>query len=232
MLLGSFRAGTSAYHPRYEARRVPSRGWPVPYRGAVTHHADAPDPAASPHRERLLGGLASALREQDYHAITIADIVRHARVSKRTFYEQFGGKDECFVALLRHTVSSTVTAIEAAVDPADDWPQQARQAVEALVASVEAEPEVHLTWLRAAPSTGAEGRALARDGMASFVALIQALARTPSLRAAGVSPPSRQLAIVLVGGLRELIDTTLEEGGDLRGIVDVATDATMLLLGP
>lgn len=198
----------------------------------VTDHATVPSPADSPHRERLLAGLGAALREQDYHAITISDIVQHARTSKRTFYEQFASKDECFVALLRHTVATTVTAIESAVEPDASWPQQARQAVEALVSSVEAEPEVHLTWLRAAPSMGAEGRALSRDGMASFVALIQALAGTPSLRAAGLTPPSRQLSIVLVGGLRELIDTTLEEGGDLGGVVDVATQATMLLLGP
>ncbi|MDN5892817.1 MAG: TetR/AcrR family transcriptional regulator [Nocardioides sp.] len=188
--------------------------------------------SSPPHRERLLAGLAEALRTQEYPTVTIADIVAHAQTSKRTFYEHFASRDECFVALLRHSVAGMVTNIETAVDPDSEWPEQARQAIEALVLSVQAEPEVHLTWLRGAPSLGAEGRSLSRDGMTSFVAMIQSLADTPSLQAAGVPQPSRQMAMVLVGGLRELIDSALEDGANLHGIVDVATEATILLLGP
>lgn len=184
------------------------------------------------HRRRLLDGLAAALRVRDYQQVTVADVVQHARTSKRTFYQNFASKQECLVALLRDSVSRTVAQIEAAVQQDATWPEQARQAIEALVASVASEPEVHLTWLRAAPSLGAEGRALSREAMAGFVSLIQGLAQAPALRAAGVAQPSRSMAIVLVGGLRELIDITLEEGRDLRGIVDVATEATMQLLGP
>lgn len=177
-------------------------------------------------------GLAEALRTTDYPAVTITDVVTHARTSKRTFYEHFVDKDACLVALLRDCVAEMVASIEAAVDPEAEWPVQARQAIEAMVASVEAQPAVHLTWLRVAPVPGPEGRSLSREGMSSFVALIESLAGTPSLQEAGVPPPNRQLAMVLVGGLRELIDSALEDGADLRGIIEVATEATVRLLGP
>ena len=49
-------------------------------------------------RERLIAGLAEAVAEKGYGGTTIADITRHAAVSRRTFYEHFDGKDECFVA--------------------------------------------------------------------------------------------------------------------------------------
>ena len=66
----------------------------------------------------------------------------------------------------------------------------------------------------------------------AFVVLIQNLSDTPELRAAGVAPPSRQLAVLLFGGLRELIATTVEDGGDIGDITEVAVQATAALLGP
>ena len=46
---------------------------------------------ADPFRVRLLDGLATSIGERGYRASTVADIVRHARTSKRTFYDQFAG---------------------------------------------------------------------------------------------------------------------------------------------
>ena len=58
-------------------------------------------PTADPFRLRLLDGLAASIGERGYRATTVADIVRHARTSKRTFYDQFASKEECFLELLR-----------------------------------------------------------------------------------------------------------------------------------
>jgi AcrR family transcriptional regulator len=40
-------------------------------------------------RGRLLEGMAAAIRETGYRDATVADVVRHARTSRRTFYEHF-----------------------------------------------------------------------------------------------------------------------------------------------
>src|SRR5579859_5166584 len=48
-----------------------------------------------------------------------------------------------------------------------------------------------------------------------------------------MSPPSSTVvAILLLGGLRELIATTVEDGGDIADITEVAVRATQALLGP
>jgi hypothetical protein len=47
-----------------------------------------------------------------------------------------------------------------------------------------------------------------------------------------VAPPPRQLMIMLLGGLRELIATTVEDGGDIGDITEVAVQATQAMLGP
>ena len=65
--------------------------------------ATARGPPRRGHRARLTGGLAAAIAEKGYAAVTIADVVRHARVSKRTFYEHFADKEACFLALYAET---------------------------------------------------------------------------------------------------------------------------------
>ena len=56
---------------------------------------------APPSGDRLLDGLADSIGERGYRATTVADVVRNAKTSKRTFYDEFASKEECFVELLR-----------------------------------------------------------------------------------------------------------------------------------
>jgi hypothetical protein len=57
--------------------------------------------------------------------------------------------------------------------------------------------------------------------------LIQTLTDNPELRAAGVQPVSRPVAITLLGELRELMATTVEDGGRISDIRQAAVQVTM-----
>jgi AcrR family transcriptional regulator len=59
-------------------------------------------------RDRLLAGVAKAVGERGFANVTIADIVRHARVSRRTFYDHFAGKEECVEAAFGPPFASLV----------------------------------------------------------------------------------------------------------------------------
>jgi AcrR family transcriptional regulator len=190
-------------------------------------------PADTAHRRRLLEGLAACIRTRGYAETTVADIVREARTSRRTFYAHFGDRQECLVALLHESNQRTIARIVAAVDPGAAWEAQARQAIEAWIAAVQADPPITLSWIRDVPALG-QGRArhFQRSTMRDYVRLFQDLSDTPHLRAAGVRPPSEQLATILLGGLRELIATAVEDGHDVSTIVAPAVAATQSLLGP
>lgn len=183
-------------------------------------------------RRRLLDGMAAAIRRAGYPETTVADIVREAHTSRRTFYAHFADRQECLIALLRESNQRTIARIDASVDPRAPWETQVRQAIEAWIAAVQADPPVTLSWIRDVPALGERARQLQRETMAAFVVLIQTLTDTPELRAAGVRPPTQQMTIVLLGGLRELIATTVEDGGAIDAITDPAVEATKLLLGP
>jgi hypothetical protein len=62
--------------------------------------------------------------------------------------------------------------------------------------------------------------------------MVLALSDTDELKAAGIRPAPRETAIILIGGLRELIATTVEDGRQISDITEEAVDATIALLGP
>jgi AcrR family transcriptional regulator len=183
-------------------------------------------------RGRLLDGLAASIEHDGYRSTTVADIVRRARTSRRTFYTHFADKEACFVALLADSSAQMIRQISAAVDPNAPWTAQVRQAVQAWIACAESRPAITLSWIRDVPSLGAGARRLQRETMEAFVAMIQTLCDTEAWRAIRPGPVSRQLAIMLLGGLRELTALTVEDGGRVSDITELAVQASVALLGP
>jgi AcrR family transcriptional regulator len=183
-------------------------------------------------RQRLLDALEESIAEDGYPRTTVADIVRRARTSRRTFYEHFDSREACFVALLTDANAEQVRQISAAVDAHAPWRNQVRQAIEAWISSGESRPALMLSWIRDVPSLGAAARGLQRDAMENFIDMVQALGGTEEFRAAGIGPVSRQRIIMLLGGLRELTAITVEEGGRMSDITEEAVDASIALLAP
>jgi AcrR family transcriptional regulator len=196
------------------------------------HDAGAVDGDADTFRRRLLDGLAASIAAEGYRNTTVADIVRRARTSRRTFYEHFSGKEACFVALLTDANAAMIRQISAAVDPSEPWQEQVRQAVRAWLAAAESEPALMVSWIRDVPSLGAPARRLQRDVMEAFVVMIQTRCDTEEWRAVGAGPVSRQVAVMLLGGLRELIATAVEDGGRIGDVTEVAVRASIALLDP
>jgi AcrR family transcriptional regulator len=190
------------------------------------------DEDKSNFRQRLLDALEASIAEDGYARTTVADIVRRARTSRRTFYEHFDSREACFVALLTDANADQVRQISAAVDPHAPWRSQVRQAVEAWIASGESRSELMLSWIRDVPSLGTAARGLQRDAMQNFIDMVQALGDTGEFRAAGIGPVSRPRVIMLLGGLQELAAITVEEGGHMSDVTEEAVAASIALLSP
>jgi AcrR family transcriptional regulator len=188
--------------------------------------------AADPFRGRLLDGLATSIGEKGYRDSTVADIVRHARTSKRTFYEQFASKEDCLIELLRSNNEDLIASILAAVDPEADWQEQIRQAAGAYVDHIESRPAVTLSWIREAPALGAVAQPLHRLAMEHLTDMLVDLTDSPGFRRAQLQPISRPLALILLGGLRELTALLVEDGRDVRDILEPAITAATAILGP
>lgn len=105
-------------------------------------HGFSREQVAHNQRERLIAGLATAVAEKGYRAVTITDITKAARVSRRVFYENFEGKDECFLAAFEVVVGHIRELAGEAVASIDDWPEQAIAAARAVLLFFAAEPDL------------------------------------------------------------------------------------------
>ncbi len=93
-------------------------------------------------RERLIAGLAEAIAENGYAGTTIAHITRHAAVSRRTFYEHFSSKDECFVVAYDTVMEELRSRVSVAFEAAQDWPHAVKAGIAAMLEFLAAEPHL------------------------------------------------------------------------------------------
>lgn len=65
-------------------------------------------------RQRLLYGVTLAVADRGFGLATVAEITAHAGVSKKTFYEHFDAKLDCFLAAYDHGRQAMLGAVVAA----------------------------------------------------------------------------------------------------------------------
>jgi len=92
--------------------------------------------------ERLIAGLAEAVAENGYAGTTIAHITRHAAVSRRTFYEHFNSKDECFIVAYDTVMTELNRRVGEAFDQEEEWPQAVRAGLAAMLEFLVSEPHL------------------------------------------------------------------------------------------
>jgi AcrR family transcriptional regulator len=105
-------------------------------------HGYSREQVAHHQRERLIAGLAEAVAEKGYAEVTLSDIVRHAKVSRRVFYANFESKEQCFLAAFVVVVEHVRELAAAAVEGVEGWPRQAIVATRAALAFLSAEPDL------------------------------------------------------------------------------------------
>jgi AcrR family transcriptional regulator len=105
-------------------------------------HGFTREQVAHNQRERLIAGLAGAVAEKGYRAVTITDITKQARVSRRVFYENFESKEECFLAVFEVVVGHIQELATEAAMPADDWPRRALAVAAAVLRFFAEEPDL------------------------------------------------------------------------------------------
>ncbi|HEX5526699.1 MAG TPA: TetR/AcrR family transcriptional regulator [Solirubrobacterales bacterium] len=153
--------------------------------------------------ERLIAGLAEAVSEHGYAGTTIAHITSQAAVSRRTFYEHFSSKDECFVAAYDSVMAELRERVGKAFDEEEEWPQAIKAGIRAMLEFLAAEP--HLARLSMVEALVAGPVVVERYDAAiqSLVPYFQAGREGRSADVlAGLSPTTEE---ALVGGMVSLI---------------------------
>lgn len=82
---------------------------------SVRRHALEGNGKSKTQRERLLDAIVQVSGERGYEDATITRVIERAGVSRRTFYEHFAHKEECFLVALADVQARVLAAVEGAV---------------------------------------------------------------------------------------------------------------------
>jgi AcrR family transcriptional regulator len=185
-------------------------------------------PNADPRR-RILDGLEAALQEKGLAGTQIDDIVRHARMSKRTFYATFPNKESAFVELIREVSIVMFDDVVALIGGPAPWEEQVARGVSAYLRALDANPLLVAAISRELPTLGPQGLALHREALDRFAELFVATSAELERRGAAVRPVSRPTAVLLVAGVAELVTRSGLDDEPLERLAPVVIDAIVAL---
>jgi AcrR family transcriptional regulator len=190
-----------------------------------THGLD-PSLVAASQRTRLLEATGRAVADKGYAAATIDDIVGGAGVSKKTFYEHFADKLDCFLAAYETASDELFEHVRAAQDAANgEWLDRTRAGIHAYLRWLAAEPalaRVFLIEIAAAGPKALERRERLRDRYAEQMRELQVENNVPD-----------EIFHAVVAGADDLVVRRLREGGNLPELEPILLHLQVsLLAGP
>jgi AcrR family transcriptional regulator len=198
----------------------------------TTEQTHAPAPEQATHRERLIAAMAASIEEKGYRETTVADVVRLARTSRRTFYEHFDDREACFLALFDATNNAMMEQIATSVHADEPLAVQVDRAVDAYIDAVTSQPALYRSFVRELPGLGQAGADRQLAVIERFAQLLVDLVESgrraqPEI---GAGPLSLDTAVIIVGGLRELAVISLQRGRSVRELRATASDAVKAIL--
>ncbi len=159
-------------------------------------------------RGRLLAAAVDAVGEVGYARMTVAQVIARARVSRRTFYDIFADREDCFLAAFDGALSEATLQAREAYEHEPSWREGIRSALWRLLTLMDQEPR--LAELVIVESLAAGDRVLRRRAqLLSELAEIIDEGRSPTNSA---DEPPQLTAEGVVGAVSAVLYTRLLEG--------------------
>lgn len=171
-------------------------------------HALAPEEVLRDQRERLLAAVPGVVAERGYEAMSVADIVKAAAVSRNAFYKNFGDKQECFAAA--HEIGHE-RLFEVLAQPCDAEATLEERVERSLAAGLDAlasEPDVARLLFFEAPSAGEEIALRYHEWLGRYGTLLRAAAPNTEPQ----SIPAPEVEGVIVGGIASRVASEVLNG--------------------
>jgi AcrR family transcriptional regulator len=167
-MLGAVAVASSTDIPRYGA---PGRRRADQLPGG--RHGLSREAVAGSQRDRLLKAMTWAAGRRGYRDAHVTEVVDRAGVSRRTFYEQFDGKEECFAAAYERALERLVLVTVGAAEEEADWVESLRAGLGALLANLAKHPDVARLCFVEILAAGPHAAARRDEGMRGFLPLFE-----------------------------------------------------------
>lgn len=182
-------------------------------------------------RARLLAAMIDVCAERGVAEVTVAHVVERAGVSRRTFYEIYADREECFLEAFDEGVERVSRYVLEGYEPSARWVDRMRTALTALLAFLDAERATGRVLIVESLAGGDSAVSRRRAGVERMIAFVdeanaevKAGKQAPTLTAEGV-----------VGGVLSILHSRLmrdDPGSFLELTGALASMIVLPYLGP
>jgi AcrR family transcriptional regulator len=143
--------------------------------------------------------MTDAVGRDGYQAARVADVIAHAGVSRKTFYEHFEDKEHCFIAAYQQGLARLLSVTLEAFEAQDDWVDQLRAGLTALLNALAYDPAVARVCFVEVLAAGPKAVDTRNDAMRGFSYVYDAGRMEAEQDLPGFT------GISMVGGLSEIL---------------------------
>jgi AcrR family transcriptional regulator len=195
-------------------------------------HKLDPQLVAASQRQRLLEAIVELVAEKGYPDVTIGDIVSRAGTAKRTFYDHFADKLQCFLAGLEGITDTLVAASARFFAISGTVRERCEYSMRGYLELLVSMPNTAKVFYLEAVAAGPESVTRRHVVQLKFARNIVALSRAASAAGEGGQELTELHAMAVVGALHQMIyGQLLQHGPDsLLGIIDDVVEIAVAFL--
>lgn len=176
-------------------------------------HKLAREAVLASQRGRILEAMADGVAEKGYPATTVADVVARAGVSRKTFYEQFTDKEDCFLAAYDVGVELLAGLIaRAEAEAGNDWLARLKAGSRAFLDTLAAEPAFARTYLIEVLAAGPHALERRAQVMRRFASDHRALYARARVDLPALPELPDEIFDAMIGAGAELVAQRVREG--------------------
>ena len=172
-------------------------------------------------RLRLMLGITRVISRKSYADATVADILEDVRVSRRTFYENFKDKDDCFLAAYESAHRALVQSIRRSQKGERDPLKRIILAHQAYLNFFAEEAEVGIAIMKGLYSGSPRITKRYQEALGEFATLLQTLHYQCIQQHSELTPAPEKTYEGLVYGIHQLLlsELTSTENRNLQKIL-------------
>jgi AcrR family transcriptional regulator len=158
--------------------------------------------------------------------MTVADIIKTAAVSRRTFYEFFDDKESCFLATYDLVFGYLEKIVREAYGSKESWPEQARAALGAALQFLADEPALAKLCMVEPLAAGPPIADHHHDSIGVFAALLD-----EGREVEGAENPAEETAGAVIAGAASLVAQRIV-AGETERLEEALPDLLESMLAP
>ncbi len=178
-------------------------------------------------RARMLAAMVEEVAERGVANVTVSDVVARSGVSRRTFYEIFEDREDCFLAAFDNAIARIASVVIPAYEQKGNWQTKIRSAITVLLEYLDREPSTGRLVIVETLGAGQIALAHRKRSIAQIIAIVDH-GRNESRTGAGAPPLTAEGA---VGGALSVLHARLTEP-DPGNLTELAGPLTSMIVLP